>query len=113
MLAQIEILQQVTDWGKWQGEQDTAQELKAEQDHRRREGIDWRAALEREVLGQVVATPRPLGIRVVPMKGRRPGGNPLTEDDLYLDDARPLQIDQPRIEQTCNLCHNLKSHPVL
>jgi hypothetical protein len=101
MLAQIEILQQVMDWGRWQGEQDAAQDLKAEQDRRRREGIDQRTALEREVLGRVVPAPHPLGIRVVPMKGRRLApGNPLTTDNLYLDDARPLWINRPGIGQT-------------
>ncbi|KAJ7902930.1 hypothetical protein B0H13DRAFT_2335451 [Mycena leptocephala] len=114
MLAQIEILQEVADWGKWKQMQDAAQELKVEQDRRRREAIDRRAALEQEVLGRVTLAPRPLGIRVIPMKGRRPAQrNPLTEDDLYLDDARPTWINRPSIDQTCNLCHNLKSHPVL
>ncbi|KAJ7899896.1 hypothetical protein B0H13DRAFT_2336753 [Mycena leptocephala] len=113
MLAQIEILQEVADFGNWQQVQDAAQKLKAEQDRRRREGIDRRAALEQEVLGRVALAPRPLGIRVIPMKGLRPGPrNLLTEDNLYLDDARPAWIDRPSIEHTCNLCHNLKSHPV-
>ncbi|KAJ7906820.1 hypothetical protein B0H13DRAFT_2333068 [Mycena leptocephala] len=114
MLAQIEILQEVADFGNWRRAQDAAQKLKVEQDRRRREVIDRHAALEQEVLGRVALPPRPLGICVIPMKGRRPGPrNLLTEDDLYLDNACPTWINRPSIEHTCNLCHNLKSHPVL
>jgi hypothetical protein len=113
MLAQIALLQQVTDWGEWQRAQEIAQELQEQQEYRRREGIDQRTALEQEVLGRPTLAARPRGIRVVPMKGLRLAQKKLlTEDDLYLDDARHMWINRPRIDQTCNLCHNLKSHPV-
>lgn len=114
MLAQITLLQQVTDWGEWQCAQEATQELQEQQECCRREGIDRRTALEQEVLGRPTLTVRPRGICVVPMKGLRLAQKKLiTEDDFYLDDARPGWINRPRMDQTCNLCHNLKSHPVL
>ncbi|KAJ7745407.1 hypothetical protein B0H14DRAFT_3514549 [Mycena olivaceomarginata] len=41
-----------------------------------------------------------------------PSNQPLEEDDLYLDDARPGDILLPQLEHTCRLCLNAKSHPV-
>ncbi|KAJ7683937.1 hypothetical protein B0H14DRAFT_2654576 [Mycena olivaceomarginata] len=39
---------------------------------------------------------------------------PLTEDDLYLDEAHPDEVSFPNIFHTCGVCLNInrKSHPV-
>ncbi|KAJ7791908.1 hypothetical protein B0H14DRAFT_3499961 [Mycena olivaceomarginata] len=37
---------------------------------------------------------------------------PLTEDELYLDEARPDEVCYPPIMNTCGICLNVKSHPV-
>ncbi|KAJ7450236.1 hypothetical protein B0H11DRAFT_2246803 [Mycena galericulata] len=37
---------------------------------------------------------------------------PLTEGELYVDDARPPRFDSPMPHQICGICHELKSHPV-
>ncbi|KAJ7187561.1 hypothetical protein GGX14DRAFT_580984 [Mycena pura] len=90
-----------------------AQRLKDEQNLIRREKIDarCRAALEKERRPPAL---QPFKIRIVPRWGRRQARNePLTENELYLDDARPALILRPRLEHICILCHNAKSHPVL
>ncbi|KAJ7838503.1 hypothetical protein B0H14DRAFT_3459339 [Mycena olivaceomarginata] len=47
-----------------------------------------------------------------PTAAPNPSNQPLEEDDLYLDDARPGDISLPELEHTCRLCLNAKSHPV-
>ncbi|KAJ7940114.1 hypothetical protein B0H13DRAFT_2300188 [Mycena leptocephala] len=43
---------------------------------------------------------------------RAPRDNVLTEDDLYLDDARPTNVVLPLLRHPCTICLNAKSHPV-
>jgi hypothetical protein len=43
---------------------------------------------------------------------RRQRAVPLTEDDLYLDGARP-PVRAPSSRHRCQLCHCIKSHPVM
>ncbi|KAF8130505.1 hypothetical protein K438DRAFT_1999297 [Mycena galopus ATCC 62051] len=53
-------------------------------------------------------------IRLIPSQGKRdPREQPLTKDALYQTAVRPEFIQHPRIEHTCHLCLNAKSHPVL
>ncbi|KAJ7871110.1 hypothetical protein B0H13DRAFT_1895895 [Mycena leptocephala] len=53
------------------------------------------------------------GIHIRPTKGlRQPCSTPLEEDDLYLDTARPTLLEHVKLEHTCTLCLNAKSHPV-
>ncbi|KAJ7802265.1 hypothetical protein B0H13DRAFT_1931966 [Mycena leptocephala] len=50
--------------------------------------------------------------RVVWRAGRRVArAEPLTEEDLYLDDERPPAV-AGRLHQMCSLCHCIMSHPV-
>ncbi|KAJ7343939.1 hypothetical protein DFH08DRAFT_1009139 [Mycena albidolilacea] len=39
-------------------------------------------------------------------------GSYITEEDLYLDNTRPRNIGWPKLEHTCRLCLNAKSHPI-
>ncbi|KAJ7920509.1 hypothetical protein B0H13DRAFT_1867581 [Mycena leptocephala] len=53
------------------------------------------------------------GIHIHPTKGlRQLRSTPLAEDDLYLDTAHPTLLGEVRLEHTCTLCLNAKSHPV-
>ncbi|KAJ7336972.1 hypothetical protein DFH08DRAFT_964928 [Mycena albidolilacea] len=57
--------------------------------------------------------PPPPTLRIVHRRGKCTARQePLEEDDLYLDDARPGDISLPELEHTCRLCLNAKSHPV-
>jgi hypothetical protein len=62
---------------------------------------------------QLAHPPPPPTLRIVHRRGwcavRQ---DPLEEEDLYLDDARPRDIAWPKLEHTCRLCLNTKSHPV-
>jgi hypothetical protein len=54
------------------------------------------------------------GIHIRPTNGlRQPRSTPLEEDELYLDAARPTLLEHVKLEHTCTLCLNTKSHPVL
>jgi hypothetical protein len=87
-----------------------------EASRRRRARIDARcAAAHAEVLRRFPRADDLLrrGIRIRPTKGlRQPRSTPLAEDDLYLDTARPTLLGEVRLENTCTLCLNAKSHPV-
>lgn len=117
MLSQIDILHEITDWGAWTASQDAkaeTQRVKAEHDHLRRERIDarCRTAFKKAQQGRLPPPPRPK-IRLIPKSGRREAREvPLTEDDLYLNNARPDIIRFPLMHHICILCNNVKSHPV-
>ncbi|KAJ6503843.1 hypothetical protein C8R45DRAFT_1091612 [Mycena sanguinolenta] len=52
-------------------------------------------------------------IRLIYPQGRHAvRDKPLSEDDLYLSDMRPVFLTRPRLQHTCSLCLNAKSHPV-
>ncbi|KAJ6484706.1 hypothetical protein C8R45DRAFT_1098861 [Mycena sanguinolenta] len=52
-------------------------------------------------------------IRIIYPEGRRAARDkPLSEDELYLTDARPAFLARPRLDHTCGLCLNAKSYPV-
>ncbi|KAJ7653996.1 hypothetical protein DFH06DRAFT_1330096 [Mycena polygramma] len=54
------------------------------------------------------------GIRIIDNRGgRMPREEPLTEDNLYLTDARPTELGYARLAHLCSLCHGVKSHPVI
>ncbi|KAF7349656.1 hypothetical protein MSAN_01692100 [Mycena sanguinolenta] len=80
--------------------------LKAESEAK---GAEALVALERYRAGR-----RPgRKIRLIYPQGKRaPRDQPLTEDDLYLTDARPTFLAHPSLDHTCGLCLNAKSHPV-
>ncbi|KAJ7891641.1 hypothetical protein B0H14DRAFT_3428427 [Mycena olivaceomarginata] len=113
MYAQIAVLFEIDAWPLWQQtrERKEREELeKAKKDLARRERIDERSRLCREEYVRRRG-PRAPSIR------RRPGrrvdrATPLGVDDLYLDDARPPELDFPPLLLTCTLCFNVKSHPV-
>ncbi|KAK6966757.1 hypothetical protein R3P38DRAFT_3512285 [Favolaschia claudopus] len=80
----------------------------------RRERIDARCrAYYEEWRKTRPPRPQPPKIRIVYKRGRRLPRQALhTEDDLYLDDARPNEISNPSLDYTCSSCLNAKSHPV-
>ncbi|KAJ7017145.1 hypothetical protein C8F04DRAFT_1279940 [Mycena alexandri] len=43
---------------------------------------------------------------------RLPREGPLTEQELYLDDARPSRILSGRLHHICSICNSVKVHPV-
>ncbi|KAJ7918357.1 hypothetical protein B0H13DRAFT_1869537 [Mycena leptocephala] len=93
-----------------------AKARQADATQRRRAARDmWCAAAHEEWLCH-----RPLaeivlqkGIHVRPNGLCQPCSVPLAEDNLYLDAARPAMLVQVRLEHTCTLCLNAKSHPIL
>ncbi|KAJ6556338.1 hypothetical protein B0H19DRAFT_1262410 [Mycena capillaripes] len=75
----------------------------------RREKVEVRSAAK-----SVGPRAIPPAIRILKKQGRRVAHEtPLTKDDLYLDDLRPLMVTYPKILHTCSLCLGLKSHPVV
>ncbi|KAJ6517929.1 hypothetical protein C8R47DRAFT_1205026 [Mycena vitilis] len=53
------------------------------------------------------------GLRIINNLGSRVAREePLKEDDLYLTDARPPDIQYARLAHICALCHGVKSHPI-
>ncbi|KAJ6461285.1 hypothetical protein C8R47DRAFT_1217619 [Mycena vitilis] len=77
----------------------------AERHQRRRDKID----AERRI-----APPLVPGIRILPVHGERiQRDSALRDDDLYLDRVRPTLIQNPRLMHTCDICLEMKSHPVL
>ncbi|KAJ6536256.1 hypothetical protein B0H19DRAFT_1271044 [Mycena capillaripes] len=111
MLAQLANSQELT--GRF------AYERKREREalllRHRREQVEVRGSAAREhALAELRRAPNPPIIRIVQKEGRRVAReNLLTEDDLYLTDARPTWIAFPSLHQTCSLCLGLKSHPVV
>ncbi|KAJ7769740.1 hypothetical protein B0H14DRAFT_2632705 [Mycena olivaceomarginata] len=121
MLHQISLLNELTD-GASARALARAHRLevacKTVRDDARRRQIDIRCRLEREERLQSHPRPPPPPppknrTRPVPKQGKREQrAQPLSADDLYLDDVRPLSVSNPSILHTCILCFNAKSHPV-
>ncbi|KAJ7308737.1 hypothetical protein DFH08DRAFT_823765 [Mycena albidolilacea] len=62
---------------------------------------------------QIAHPPPPPTLRIMHRRGKRTvRPEPLEEDDLYLNNARPGDILLPELEHTCCLCLNAKCHPV-
>jgi hypothetical protein len=111
VVAQIAVHLDILDWGKWQAAREREAEAEASIDHEH----DQKEARLRAKLHPLPRRSRRIpNLRLVNRRGHRePREVLLTEDDLYLDDAHPPFITfLPRLHFICNICHNIKSHPV-
>ncbi|KAJ6462251.1 hypothetical protein C8R47DRAFT_1225562 [Mycena vitilis] len=111
LLSSITPLQPVTDCAEYQ----LGIERSAWRHQHRRDQIDarCRAKLKEERRN---APPHKLvpPIRILPVDGRRIARDSLlTEDDFYVDGARPPFVAHPRLQHICDLCQGMKSHPVM
>ncbi|KAJ7826462.1 hypothetical protein B0H14DRAFT_2595784 [Mycena olivaceomarginata] len=116
MVSQISLVRDIEEWGKYQErrareEAETAARTQRRRERKAAEGLaEWEK--RQPAGGPIRRTP---SLRLVNRRGsREPREVPLTEDDLYLDESRPpfvtfLPLD---LRHLCNLCHNIKSHPV-
>lgn len=114
MIAQIGLLDQLNDGGRSQRAREYARRMQEYKDRTRRENRDARNRAEYENwLRTHPRPPVPTLLRLVYRSGKRDvREKPLTETDLYLDDARPDEVSYPHLMHTCFLCLNAKSHPV-
>ncbi|KAJ7869912.1 hypothetical protein B0H14DRAFT_2571587 [Mycena olivaceomarginata] len=113
MVAHTAIMLDICSWSRWREAHREGTDLEMARRGRlnRRELIDARARVCWEEYKQRLGPPPP---SITRRPGRRlERATPLTLDDLYLDDVRPLWMSSPPILYTCTLCFNLKSHPVL
>ncbi|KAJ7698224.1 hypothetical protein B0H14DRAFT_2649551 [Mycena olivaceomarginata] len=122
MLGQISLLNELNNGALARAharENRLAAARKAARDEARRLQIDIRCRLAREERLRNHPLPPPSlppgnRTRPVPKQGKRAQrAQPLSEDDLYVGDVRPLSIPNPSILHACILCFNAKSHPVL
>jgi hypothetical protein len=114
MIAQISLLDQVNDGGRSQRAREHARRVQEYKDSARRENRDARNRTEYEDwLRAHPRPPVPTLLRLVHRSRKRDvREKPLTQTDLYLDDARPDEVSYSRLMHTCFLCLNAKSHPV-
>ncbi|KAJ7657370.1 hypothetical protein DFH06DRAFT_1328182 [Mycena polygramma] len=92
-----------------------AKELSIEKVHIRRLAFEARDKLARDAYRRA-HPPSSVrhGLRLIDNRGGRiQREEALTEDDLYLTDARPVEIGYARLAHLCSLCHGVKSHPVI
>jgi hypothetical protein len=116
MLAQIATLGEIEAYPVWREAREARERaaqavlVQAERARLRRERKDAHARAEYEKRRAMRVSPL---VGIFRCEGRRvERATPLTEAELYLNDARPPSILSPPLLLTCALCFNLKSHPV-
>ncbi|KAF8127736.1 hypothetical protein K438DRAFT_2000645 [Mycena galopus ATCC 62051] len=110
VLAHIAIVEDVTPAGQLHQQR---RRMDVESLARRARKDAKNLAEHKEWLTRHPLPPPPQKIRLINTRGARaPRAEPLTEEELYLDPARPDLIRRPDMAHVCRLCLNAKSHPV-
>ncbi|KAJ7888669.1 hypothetical protein B0H14DRAFT_2562241 [Mycena olivaceomarginata] len=109
MLQQISFLRECEDPGKPAREAAACVEAARHAMRRLKKDAESRACYEK----MMRTCPPPHKIRLYSRHGHRTAREtPLTEEDLYLDDVRPVSPWFPPLQHTCNICLYAKSHSV-